>query len=107
MPVRMLGIHKNRPVLSALAVLLTLVALAGNLAGPVAARTRKGDKFYSQGKEQEVRKEWDKALELYQKALAEDPADVRYQLSVHQMIFQASQGHVEKGRKLRKQGLLN
>src|SRR5580658_3900686 len=107
MPVRVLGICRKRSVLSGLAILLALVALVGSLARPVAARTRKGDKYYAQGKEQEVRKEWDKALELYQKALAEDPADVRYQLSVHQMIFQASQGHVEKGRKLRKQGLLN
>jgi general secretion pathway protein D len=107
MPVRLLEIHRKRPVLSILAILLALVALAASLAGPVAARTRKGDKYYAQGKEQEVRKEWDKALELYQKALAEDPADVRYQLSVNQMVFQASQGHVEKGRKLRKQGLLN
>jgi general secretion pathway protein D len=107
MPVRVLGIHRNRSVLSGLAILLALVALAASLGGPVAARTRKGDKYYAQGKEQEVRKEWDKALELYQKALAEDPADVRYQLSVDQMVFQAAQAHVEKGRKLRKQGLLN
>jgi general secretion pathway protein D len=107
MAVRVLEIHRKRPVLSVLAILLALLALAGSLAGPVAARTRKGDKYYAQGKEQEVRKEWDKALELYQKALAEDPADVRYQLSVDQMVFQAAQAHVEKGRKLRKQGLLN
>jgi general secretion pathway protein D len=107
MPVRVLGIRRNRSVLSGLAILLALVALAASLGGPVAARTRKGDKYYAQGKEQEVRKEWDKALELYQKALAEDPADVRYQLSVDQMVFQAAQAHVEKGRKLRKQGLLN
>ena len=64
MPVRVLGIRRNRSVLSGLAILLALVALAATLAGPVAARTRKGDKYYAQGKEQEVRKEWDKALEL-------------------------------------------
>jgi len=107
MPVRAPRIPYNRPVLSGLAIFLALVALAGSLAGPVAARTRKGDKYFAQGKEQEVRKEWDKALEFFQKALAEDPADVRYQLNVNRMIFQASQAHVEKGRKLRKQGMLN
>jgi general secretion pathway protein D len=107
MPLRALPIYRNRPVLSGLAILLAIIALVGSLAGPVDARTRKGDKFYAQGKEQEVRKEWDKALEFYQKALAEDPGDVRYQLSVNQMIFHASQSHVEKGRKLRAKGLLN
>src|ERR1035438_2083374 len=107
MPVRVLEIRQNRPVLSGLAILLAGLAPAASLAGPVGARTRKGDKFFAQGKEQEVRKEWDKALELYQKALAEDPGDVRYQVSVNQMIFKAAQAHVDKGRKLRKQGLLN
>ncbi len=107
MPVRILGIHRNRSVWSVLAILLVLVALAASLTVPVAARTRKGDKFYALGKEQEVRKQWDKALEFYQKALAEDPGEVRYQMGVDEMAFRASQGHVEKGRKLRKQGLLN
>ncbi|MGA2412090.1 MAG: tetratricopeptide repeat protein, partial [Candidatus Binataceae bacterium] len=107
MAVRALEIHRKRPVLSVLAILLALLALAGSLAGPVAARTRKGDKFFALGKQQEIRKEWDKALELYQKALAEDPGDVGYQMAVDEMVFRAADGHVEKGRKLRKQGLLD
>jgi hypothetical protein len=65
MPVRILGIQRNRSVWSVLAILLVLVALAASLTVPVAARTRKGDKFYALGKEQEVRKQWDKALEFY------------------------------------------
>ncbi|MGA2589592.1 MAG: cohesin domain-containing protein [Bryobacteraceae bacterium] len=107
MPVCIPGIHRNRSVFSGLAILLALAALGAWLAVPAAARTRKGDKYYTQGKDHEVRKEWDQALELYEKALAEDPGDVRYQISVDGTRFQAAQAHVDKGRKLRKQGLLN
>ena len=70
------------------------------------ARTRKGDKFLAQGKEREVRKDWDGALDFYNKALAEDPTDPGYQLEVHQARFQASQAHVSQGLKARKEGSL-
>ena len=100
------GIDKNRRVFKSLAILLGLAALAGCLAVPAAARTRKGDKFLAQGKDREMRKDWDGALDFYNKALAEDPADTAYQLEVHQSRFQASQAHVSQGLKLRKEGSL-
>ena len=82
------------------------MALVGCLAVPAAARTRKGDKFLAQGKDREARKDWDGALDFYNKALAEDPSDTGYQLEVHQSRFQASQAHVAQGLKLRKDGSL-
>ena len=91
------GIHRNQRVFKSLAILLGLAALAGCLAVPAAARTRKGDKFLAQGKDREMRKDWDGALDFYNKALAEDPADTAYQLEVHQSRFQASQAHVSQG----------
>ncbi|MGC9949931.1 MAG: cohesin domain-containing protein [Bryobacteraceae bacterium] len=100
------GIHRKRSVFSILAILLALAALVGGLAVPAAARTRKGDKFLAQGKAREAQKDWDGALEFYQKALAEDPSDPGYQLEVHQSRFQASQAHVSLGLKLRKDGKL-
>ena len=100
------GTHRSLPVFSSLAILLGLAALAGCLAVPAAARTRKGDKFLAQGKDREARKDWDGALDFYNKALAEDPTDPRYQLEVHQARFQASQAHVAQGLKLRKEGSL-
>src|ERR1019366_5229430 len=106
MPFRMPGTHRSLPVFSSLAILLGLAALAGCLAVPAAARTRKGDKFLAQGKDREARKDWDGALDFYNKALAEDPTDPRYQLEVHQARFQASQAHVAQGLKLRKEGSL-
>src|SRR5208283_3275016 len=106
MPLRMPGIHKNHRVFKSLAILLGLAALAGCLAVPAAARTRKGDKFLAQGKDREARKDWDGSLDFYNKALAEDPADTGYQLEVHQARLQASQAHVAQGLKLRKDGSL-
>jgi general secretion pathway protein D len=106
MPFSLPGTHRTYPVFRSLAVLLGLVALAGCLAGPAAARTRKGDKFLALGKEREAHKDWDGALDFYQKALNEDPTDPGYQLEVHQARFQASQAHVLQGMKLRKEGSL-
>jgi len=76
------------------------------MAVPAAARTRKGDKFLAQGKEREGHKDWDGALDFYEKALAEDSTDPGYQLEVYQARFQASQAHVSLGLKLRKDGKL-
>jgi general secretion pathway protein D len=106
MPFSMPGICRNRLVFKSLATIVGLAALAGCLAFPAAARTRKGDKFMVQGKEREIRKDWDGALEFYQKALAEDPTDPGYQLNVHQARFQSSQAHIVAGVKLRKEGSL-
>lgn len=100
------GTYRSRPVFRSLAILLGLAVLAGCLAVPMTARTRKGDKFLAQGKEREVRKDWDGALDFYNKALAEDPTDPGYQLEVHQARFQASQAHVSQGLKARKEGSL-
>src|ERR1700691_6742072 len=106
MPSYLPGTHRSLPVFRGLAILLGLAALAGCLAVPAAARTRKGDKFLALGKEREVRKDWDGALDFYNKALAEDPSDPGYQLVVHETRFQASQAHVMLGLKLRKEGSL-
>ncbi len=86
--------------------LACLAALLACLAAPAAARTRKGDRLVAQGKDRESRQDWDAALDFYQKALAEDPTDPGYQLEVNRARFQASQAHVAKGLKLRKEGSL-
>src|SRR5579862_1960520 len=103
MPVCMPGNHRNCFIFKCLTVLLVL---AGCFAVPASARTRKGDRFSAQGKAAEARKEWDSALDFYEKALAEDPADPGYQLQIHHTRFQASEFHVAQGLKLRKDGQL-
>jgi general secretion pathway protein D len=88
---------------------LIAVVVAAALMAPVApleGKTRKGDKYYSEGKAHELKKEWDEALELYGKALSEDPADIVYQMAEYKARFQAAQAHIDKGLKIRSQGLL-
>ncbi|MBZ5723897.1 MAG: hypothetical protein LAP87_02765 [Acidobacteriia bacterium] len=88
---------------------LSTVLVAAALLGPMApldARNRKGDKFLADGRIHEEKKEWDAALESYEKALSEDPAELVYQMGAQRSRFQASQKHVENGLKIRAQGQL-
>jgi general secretion pathway protein D len=73
---------------------------------PLEAKTRKGDKYLGEGRIHEVRKEWDAALDSYLKALAEDPAEMVYQIAVDKVRFQAAQHHVDQGLKIRANGQL-
>lgn len=73
---------------------------------PLAARTRAGEKFLKQGKVAEQQGDLDAAVELYQKAVATDPGDAAYLLSLRKARFQAGQKHIETGRKLRGDGKL-
>ena len=85
-----------------LALLIGILALAGG----ADARTRKGEKFLREGRQFEQRKEYEKALELYERALSEDPADPAYQLATTRVRFQAGQLNVDRGQKLRSEGKL-
>ena len=86
------------------AIVLTAVLLGPTL--PLEARTKKGDKFLTEGRLHEQKKEWDAALEAYDKALSEDPADILYQMAATKIHFQAAQSHIDKGLKLRVEGQL-
>src|ERR1017187_3014489 len=88
---------------------LTAVVLAAIMiapAGLLQATTKKGDKYLAEGRVSENKKQWDAALESYEKALSEDPAEMVYQMAAEKARFQAAQGHVDKGLKTRSQGLL-
>ncbi len=67
---------------------------------------RKGDKVYNLGRQAEVRKDWEKALDLYEQAILDDPFHVGYQMAARRVRFQASQAQVDKGQKLRNEGKL-
>jgi general secretion pathway protein D len=86
------------------AIMLTSMLLCPTL--PLEARTKKGDKFLAEGRLHEQKKEWDEALENYEKALSEDPADIVYQMAATKVHFQAGQSHIDKGMKLRAAGQL-
>jgi general secretion pathway protein D len=92
-------------IFNRLTALMVCAALLGPIA-PLEARNRKGDKQVSQGRNLEAKKDWDAALEAYEKALAQDPSDIQYQMAVQRARFQAAQVHIEEGVKLRSQGQL-
>lgn len=93
-------------ILNRLAAILPALAILALLAGPLEAGTRKGDRFLRDGRVAEGRKEFDKALALYEQALSEDPMDAAYQMAVNRVRFQAGQTHVTRGRRLREAGNL-
>lgn len=89
---------------------IAVASLAVLLAAPgpptLEARTRKGDKLVAEGRRAEQRQDWEKALEFYEQAVSEDPADPSYQLLARRMRFQAAQARVDRGQRLREQGKL-
>ena len=70
------------------------------------AHTRQGDKYSKLAIQAEARKDYDKAFELFDKAVHEDPQDAGYQMGSRRTHFEASQVHVEAGLKLKKAGEL-
>lgn len=87
-----------------MAIFMTIVMIGPML--PLEARTRKGDKYLAEGRAHEDKKEWDIALENYEKALSEDPSDLNYQMAAQKARFEASAMHVTNGTKIRAQGQL-
>ncbi len=87
-----------------LAALLAVVVCFA--AQPAAASARKARSLYGQGRQAELAKNYDEALELYALAAAEAPRDHRYSLAVRRLRFVAGQTHVDAGHGLREQGLL-
>jgi general secretion pathway protein D len=90
----------NRLTAAAVVVLVLAPALS------LQAKTKKGDKFFAQGRLEEAKKNWDGALENYEKALAEDPEEVLYQMGVDKARFHTAEMHVDRGQILRNQGQL-
>ena len=97
--------RRNMYLFNRLTAIVLTAALLGSLL-PLEAKTRKGDKYLAEGRAHEPKKEWDAALEDYEKALSEDPADIVYQMASTKARFQAAQSHIDKGLKLRSQGQL-
>lgn len=94
----------NRLAALAAAFGLALLAIAPPL---MQAANKKGDKLLAAGKLAEINLEYDKALDLYEKAVAADPRDTGYLLSLRRVRFAAGQSHVDAGQKLRREGKLN
>lgn len=66
----------------------------------------KGRSDYKKGQQAELQKDYDTALIHYQRALKAEPGNTLYDLRAIRMRFEAAQMHVDRGHKLRDQGLL-
>src|ERR1035438_3230905 len=88
---------------------LSAVLLACALLGAppwLEAKTKKGDKYLAEGRAHQEKKEWDAALDSYEKALSEDPSELTYQIAAQKARFEASATHVTNATKVRSQGQL-
>jgi len=83
--------------LSGRVLVVTAVLLAG---------CAKGNPQYKAGAKSESLNDYDTALENYNKALRSDPNNTEYKLRAARARFEASQWHVDQGRRLREQSNL-
>ena len=83
--------------LSGRVLIVTAVLLAG---------CAKGNPQYKAGAKSESLNDYDTALENYNKALRSDPNNTEYKLRAARARFEASQWHVDQGRRLREQSNL-
>ena len=80
---------------------LILIAATVLLAG-----CPKGNQQYNAGEKAESVKDYDTALDQYNKALQAQPNNIEYQLRAARARFEAGQWHVDQGRRLREQANL-
>jgi len=65
-----------------------------------------GGADFQKGQRAELEKDYDTALIHFERALKADPRNQQYEIRARRARFQAAQMHVDRGHKLREQGLL-
>jgi len=73
---------------------------------PLDAKNRKGDKLRNEARTEEVKGNYDHAVELAEQAMATDPSDPSYVLLVRRLRYEAGAAHVRNGQKIRASGQL-
>ncbi len=87
--------------------LAAVVSVLTSLPGPLLGRTRQGDKLVKQAQTAEAGKNWDKAIDLFDQALATDPTDATYLLYDQQIHSKASAQYLTNGRELQREQKLD
>lgn len=80
---------------------VAVVYIGGMLVPGLAASNRQAEKYLKQGLAAEARKDYDRALDLFERALELDPRDPAYQLAEKRARFEAGEAHYTAGVKLR------
>ncbi len=63
-----------------------------------------GPQYFKQGNEAEINKDWDKAIEYYEKAIAEKPTEYAYKMSLMRVRLSASISHLRTARNFLEEG---
>ncbi len=66
----------------------------------------KGSRLYQEGHKAELNRDYDQALDFFERALREDPENQRYLMATRRLRFVAGQWHVDQGQKVFEQGNL-
>src|SRR5262249_15282705 len=93
------------PVRAGLALACAIWLAGGSVVPPLRAAS-KGRGAFKDGRKAELNKDYDKALELYERAQRDEPDNQNYTLAVRRIRFVAGQNHVDQGHRLLDQGQL-
>jgi len=93
--------------LAALLLAALMILPPAPLSSPLMAKTRKGDKLRNDARAEELKGNFDHALELAEQAMALDPSDPSYMLEVRRVRFEAGLMHVKNGQRFRSAGKLD
>ena len=85
-------------------ICVTAACLLLGATAPLAALTVQGDRYLAEGRASAALKQWDAALASYRLALAQDPAEMLYQMAAEKAAFQAADAHISLGQQARAQG---
>lgn len=85
-------------------ICVTTACLLLGATAPLAGRTAQGDRYLAEGRAYAARKQWDAALASYRLALAQDPAEMLYQMAAEKAVFEAADAHISLGQQARAQG---
>lgn len=93
--------HLSRPMHRRFSALTGLILLA-----LLAVGCHRGKSDFQKGQQAELDKDYDTALLHYERAHKANPSNIQYELRATRIRLDASQAHVDRGHKLRDQGLL-
>lgn len=81
-------------------VAVCIIVVICLLFAPAAIFAKKGEKNFRQGLNHEANQQWDRAVQEFVLAVANDPSNMEYQLHYRRALFHASQSCMQQGRAL-------
>lgn len=84
--------------------LITFLMLISLFSPTAVLAMGEGKKHFKQGMKHEIAEEWDKAVEEFALAIADNPKNPEYRLHYRRALFNASQSYMKKGRALADEG---